>query len=67
MSAIPLKADIRLRRSDVRYVPQADIRRVTRSPRRRELEAWAARVVLFFGRNRGHNQTRPAVLDQKSR
>jgi hypothetical protein len=43
MSALPPKADIRVRRSDVRFVPKADILRrgkshAIRSPRWREAE-----------------------------
>jgi hypothetical protein len=36
MSALPPKADIAGRLLDVRYVPKADIRFLTRSPGRRE-------------------------------
>jgi hypothetical protein len=32
MSALPPKADIRVRRSDVRFVPKADIGHPIRSP-----------------------------------
>jgi hypothetical protein len=48
MSAIPLKAEIRWVSCGVRFVPKADISRVTRLPPRRGRERWGtgSRAIL---------------------